>query len=165
MSNNSSNKEEEKLLTSIQKVERRVCRHMNEDHQTSLLAYARFYSSLVHATMPIKMTQMTPEGFILDVTVRNSDGTTGLRKDVLVKYPSGRMTKASQAHLLAISMHNEAFDGLGVIFKLQHGYYQSKAKKSIYYLLKHKKYGRIMFLAQVVACVTTMLMWLMWCSK
>ena len=101
MSNKSSNKEEEKLLTSIQKVERRVCRHMNEDHQTSLLAYARFYSSLVHATMPIKMTQMTPEGFILDVTVRNSDGTTGLRKEVLVKYPSGRMTKASQAHLLA----------------------------------------------------------------
>lgn len=137
--------EEQQLLATIKKSEARICGHMNEDHETSLLAYARFYAKLNNAVRPIKMVQMTPEGFVLDVTLQNNDGTTELKKGVVVKYPNGRMTKASQAHLLAISMHNEAFDGLGLFFKMQNGYYQSKAKIAMSRLFKDKGFKNALY--------------------
>ena len=87
--------EEQQLLATIKKSEARICGHMNEDHETSLLAYARFYAKLNNAVRPIKMVQMTPEGFVLDVTLQNNDGTTELKKGVVVKYPNGRMTTSS----------------------------------------------------------------------
>lgn len=105
----------------VEKSSGRVCAHMNADHADSLLAYARWYAKMDDAKAA-KMTNVTTEGFMLDVTL--ADGSV---KPALIKYPS-KLQNAAALRKLAVTMHREAYDKLGVRYKLAHGYYSSAAR-------------------------------------
>lgn len=47
-------------------VSERICRHMNDDHASAVLAYARHYGGL-HQALAARMVAVAPEGMTLEV--------------------------------------------------------------------------------------------------
>ena len=66
----------------LQKAAGRVVSHMNNDHASSILAYAHaFGGDGCASAVSAKMIGLDREGFLVEVTL-----ATGERKDVLIKY-------------------------------------------------------------------------------
>ena len=107
----------------LQKHASRVCKHMNEDHGDSLLAWAHHYAGLRTAT-EAKSVGLTASGFLLDVTL----GDGRIVPNVLVKYQPP-IQKAVEVRKAAVAMHFEAFHGLGVGYKLRHGFYSGMVQQ------------------------------------
>ena len=77
----------------LQKAAGRVVSHMNNDHASSILAYAHaFGGDGCASAVSAKMIGLDREGFLVEVTLAN-----GERKDVLIKYDR-EMKSAGQLH-------------------------------------------------------------------
>ena len=108
------------LEIDIQKSAPRVIRHMNEDHAASLKAYALAFGRHPDAakTQSATLTGLDTEGFILELTL--TDGSKV--EDVMVPYDR-RIQSAKELHQIAVDMHLQAFDELGVVYKITSGYW------------------------------------------
>jgi Protein of unknown function (DUF2470) len=113
------------LEADIQKSAPRVMSHMNADHATSLKAYALAFGQHPDAakTQSAILTGLDVEGFWLELTL--VDGTK--ISDVLVPYDR-RIQSAKELHQIAVDMHVAAFAKLGVLYKIQSGYYSNAFK-------------------------------------
>ena len=86
-------------------------------HADSLLAYATYYAGIKEGKSA-EMSGLTVEGFLL--TVELNDGT--VRPDVLIRY-SSPLKSAAGVRKLAVAMHFEAYNGLGMVYKFRHNFY------------------------------------------
>jgi hypothetical protein len=113
------------LELDIQKSAPRVIRHMNGDHADSLKAYALAFGQHpnVDQTQSAILTGLDVEGFWLELTLL--DGTKV--NDVLVPYDR-RIQSAKELHQIAVDMHVAAYTKLGVLYKVQSGYYVTAFK-------------------------------------
>ncbi|KAG7354846.1 DUF2470 domain containing protein [Nitzschia inconspicua] len=113
------------LEADIQKSAPRVMKHMNADHAASLKAYALAFGEHPDAskTQSATLTGLDVEGFWLDLTLE--DGTTV--SNVLVPYDR-RIQSAKELHAIAVDMHTAAFAKLGVVYKIQSGFYTQAFK-------------------------------------
>ncbi|GMI45481.1 hypothetical protein TrCOL_g10084 [Triparma columacea] len=97
----------------------RAVKHMNEDHASSILAFAHFYAGKPHAK-EAKLISATSAGFTVLI-----DGSTS----VLIPYPpSCSVSTSKDLRKAAVHMHKEAFHGMGWGYKLRRGYYKDVAK-------------------------------------
>ena len=103
------------LAEGLARSSERVCKHMNEDHGESVLAYAHCYANLPGATAA-RMTAVLPRGFEIEV----EDG--GTTRTVVVPYPAP-LESAGQVRKRAVEMHHEAFARLGFAYRVRSGYY------------------------------------------
>jgi hypothetical protein len=133
------------LEADIQKGAPRVMRHMNADHSDSLKAYALAFGQDPNAdqTQSAILTGLDVEGFWLELTLRDGRKV----KDVLVPYDR-RIQSAKELHQIAVDMHMAAFTKLGVLYKVQSGYYTTAFKMmgfQAYKLVKKRPYETAAF--------------------
>lgn len=105
------------IAEALAKSSTRVITHMNDDHADSLLAYAIYFAGLSNAKSA-RMSALNVEGFVLDVVL--DDGT--VKTDVLIRYTSP-LESAAGVRKLAVAMHFEAYNGLGMVFKIRNNFY------------------------------------------
>jgi hypothetical protein len=94
--------------------------HMNEDHGSSLIAYARAFADLP-ATVAT-LTDVDLQGMILTVTT-----ASGVQTGVRVDYPKP-LTSVGEIRPVVVQMHHEAHHKLGTLYKLTSGYYTTAVK-------------------------------------
>ena len=94
---------------------------LEEYHSATLLAFAKYYCSVEQPTR-VAIAGVDARGFILSVTT--ADGK--VLDDQLAAFPRP-ITSASDAHSLAMEMHETAFAALGLRFKLQSRYFSEPA--------------------------------------
>eukprot|EP00536_Pseudo-nitzschia_multiseries_P006847 jgi/Psemu1/304416/fgenesh1_kg.151_\ len=136
-----------KLEAEIQKHAPRVTKHMNEDHEDSLVAYVLAFATGIEggdnnsddedpsllakvrnrelAIASARLTALDTDGFLLEVAVVVGEGDA--RRVLLsnVRVPYDRPIKsARELHAIAVAMHRTAYDQLGVLYKVEHGYYR-----------------------------------------
>jgi cytidylate kinase len=116
------------LDLSLEKSAKRILTHMNNDHSLSLLAYAHMWYS-IEATSAT-LTGITPNAFVMRVTRQTTEMKDGKEivvqtvvKGIEIQYTT-KCTAAKDMHKIAVNMHFEAFNGLGMVYKLKSGYYQ-----------------------------------------
>eukprot|EP00930_Biecheleria_cincta_P105365 TRINITY_DN98031_c0_g1_i1.p2 TRINITY_DN98031_c0_g1~~TRINITY_DN98031_c0_g1_i1.p2 ORF type:complete len:157 (-),score=27.92 TRINITY_DN98031_c0_g1_i1:3-473(-) len=102
----------------------RMITHMNEDHGDSLLVYAKHYANCKGAIRAV-ITDMNTEGLFLDVFVPGGEIMAG----VFVKY-TRPLTSVRDVRSIVVDMHHEAYNALGVAYKLQSGYYKTQFSNS-----------------------------------
>jgi len=112
-----------KLEADLEKMAGRVCRHMNADHPESVLAYARFYAGLRQAVRA-EMVGADATAFVLDVAMPDGSARRGVR----IAYDAP-LAAAGEIRGVAVRMHKAAFHGLGVRYKLAHGYYSGAVRQ------------------------------------
>lgn len=95
----------------------RIITHMNDDHSDSLLAYAHHYAGLKDAKAAT-MSGLNVDGFILSAKLK--DGT--VKQNVLIPY-SSPLESAAGVRKLAVSMHFEAYNKLGHLYKFRNNFY------------------------------------------
>ena len=139
------------LDASLAKSAPRVCGHMNDDHSDSVLAYAMHYAGLADA-VSARMVGLTSQGFVLDVTLR--DGT--VKSAVSVPYIKP-LENAGQVRKMAVAMHIAAYNGLGMRFKLKHGFYQGAAKQAWAHMPDAVKTGMTLAGAASAALIVALL--------
>lgn len=110
------------LNSFLEKSRRRICGHMNGEHNSSVKAYARYYGKMTDLK-EAQMIDVELTGFKLKVT--NRDGSIVL---CLVPFPK-TLISADQIHKYAIDMHKEAFNGLGFMYRVSNGYYITPIKR------------------------------------
>ncbi|GMH65127.1 hypothetical protein TrLO_g5216 [Triparma laevis f. longispina] len=95
----------------------RICKHMNTDHPTSVLAIARNYChrEAKHASV----IDVTYEGFVLSID--------GIDEPKTALFPS-KQKEVKDVRKMAVEMHESAFNELGLVYRLRHGYYKEKYK-------------------------------------
>ena len=96
------------------KSQARVCTHMNDDHESSLLAYLHHFADQKGAT-GARLVSFDQEG----MTIHDESESVHF-----VKYSSGPLSSPRDAHHVLVAMHKEAFLALGFRYRLEHGYYQ-----------------------------------------
>ena len=107
-------KAEEKAVDPYAKSQARVCTHMNDDHESSLLAYLHHFADQKGAT-GARLVSFDQEG----MTIHDESESVHF-----VKYSSGPLSSPRDAHHVLVAMHKEAFLALGFRYRLEHGYYQ-----------------------------------------
>jgi len=112
----------------------RIITHLNNDHGDSLLAYASHYAKLTGATAA-RLTDLSSKGFTLDVTVSGQ-----VRTGVFIAYPRP-LLDAKEIRAISVEMHHEAYTSLGLLYRLRHGYYKSKALMQVEKLGLIKHHG------------------------
>ncbi len=142
--------ERAKLKASVAKSASRVIKHMNEDHEDSLVAYVLAFATGVEGTDPTKdkedallrnvqkgmlsissakMTEVDVDGFVIEITLLENPGSNTLvLSNVRVPYHQP-IQSARDLHHTAVAMHEMAYDKLGIWYKTKTGYY-AKALKS-----------------------------------
>ena len=113
------------LHDSVAKSSGRVSKHMNDDHGDSLLAYAHFYAGLTSATKA-SVSKIDSEAMYLDVVVCEGD-LCKIKNEVKVPWKPA-LKNASDMRKSAVAMHKEAFNGLGFVYKVRKGYYNTVVK-------------------------------------
>jgi len=90
---------------------------ISQDHADSLRAYAAFYLRKTGTTNAI-IVDIVIDGFMLQCD-----------NDEAFLIPFSRpLTSAKDIRKIAVEMHNEAYDGMGYIYKLHTGFYSHKIK-------------------------------------
>eukprot|EP00531_Pseudo-nitzschia_arenysensis_P010993 CAMPEP_0116121910 /NCGR_PEP_ID=MMETSP0329-20121206/3941_1 /TAXON_ID=697910 /ORGANISM="Pseudo-nitzschia arenysensis, Strain B593" /LENGTH=216 /DNA_ID=CAMNT_0003615739 /DNA_START=56 /DNA_END=706 /DNA_ORIENTATION=+ len=142
--------ERAKLEASVAKSASRVMKHMNEDHEDSLVAYVLAFATGVEGTDPTKdkedallrnvqkgrlsissakMTAVDAGGFVIEIKLlENPESNTLVLSNVRVPYHKP-IQSARDLHHTAVAMHEMAYEKLGVWYKTKSGYY-AKALKS-----------------------------------
>ena len=133
------------LDAELAKMATRVVTHMNDDRACSTahferprlflinacacadadscLAWAHYYAKLPSATSA-RMTGIDARGFMLDVTLPD-----GHIESCLIPY-SPPLTEAKMVRKIAVAMHFEAYNGMGLGYKLSNGFYSGAAKQA-----------------------------------
>lgn len=146
-----------KLEKDIRKNTPRVMKHMNDDHEDSLIAYVLAFATGVEGhiennsnshkeaaqlqqvldgrrtIISAKLTDIDSNGFLLEISTvevgENDHDHSSLCKVSNVRVPYDRpIQKAKDLHQIAIGMHRSAHDKLGIWYKTKNGYYQQVAK-------------------------------------
>jgi hypothetical protein len=137
------------LEADIAKSAGRVMRHMNNDHEDSIVAYVLAFASGVEGTDPLidkeeillknfqkgrlaivsaQMTTVDADGFLVEVKAIEEVGAAPLvLSNVRVPYDEP-IKSAKDLHHTAVSMHRKAYDKLGVWYKTKNGYYKQVLK-------------------------------------
>ena len=131
------------LEEGVAKMRGRVVGHMNADHPGSLLAYARYYAGMADAASAT-MTDCTAKGFELDVVKK--DGS--VVKKVLIPFDPP-LERAADLRKVSVAMHFTAYNGLGLRYKLESGFYADAARQALSHVPPRAKAG---LLAAAVAC-------------
>ena len=143
------------LEADLSKSAARVITHMNDDHPDSLVAYAAFYGKLRDARSA-RMTALTTRGFELEVTM--ADGA--VKQGVLIKYTEP-LRSAGQVRKLAVAMHFEAYNKLGIAFKIRNNFYGNAVKQAWTHMPIGVKYPMAAALVGVTAvCALSVQRWL-----
>jgi len=109
------------LETDLAKHAPRVITHMNDDHADGLVAYARaFGNPPCPDAVGAVLVGVESAGFVLRVSLP-ADRTV---EHVRVAYPQP-LESARDLHKVAVQMYFQAFDKLGFVYKVQHGYFQT----------------------------------------
>ncbi len=137
-----------KLEADVAKSAPRVMKHMNEDHEDSLLAYVLAFATGVVGTDPTKdkenallrnvqkgklaitsakLTDVDADGFVLEIKVLEPPDNMLVLSNVRVPYHEP-ISSARDLHHTAVAMHKMAFDKLGVWYKTKSGYYATAVK-------------------------------------
>ena len=114
-----------------------------------MLAYATYYAKMDTA-ISATMTNVTVEGFKLDVDCSSASSVTARKVGVLVPY-NPPLEKASDIRKVSVAMHFEAFHGLGFVYKVQHGYY-AVALSMLWSKIFCKKVKLVGVIVAVLAC-------------
>mmetsp|Transcript_27009 Transcript_27009/g.89653 ORF Transcript_27009/g.89653 Transcript_27009/m.89653 type:complete len:151 (+) Transcript_27009:75-527(+) len=123
------------LQTDLAKSAQRVLKHMNEDHEDSLLVYAHFFARLDTATSA-KVTALSASGLELEVVLSSGHVMPG------VNIPYSRPLKsAGDLRKVVEEMHSEAYNGMGMAYKLQTGYYPQSIKAAWTHMPNSAKNG------------------------
>lgn len=69
---------------------------------------------------------MSPEGLFLDVTIPGGETKSG----VFVAY-TRPLTSVGDVRSIVVEMHHEAYNALGIVYKLQSGYYKTQVKNKL----------------------------------
>ena len=116
------------LDLALEKSAKRILTHMNNDHSLSLLAYAHMWYNI--EAISATLTGITPNAFVMEVTRQTIEMKNGKEivvqtvvKGIEIPYTT-KCTAAKDMHKIAVNMHFEAFNGLGMVYKLKSGYYQ-----------------------------------------
>ncbi|GMH68529.1 hypothetical protein TrRE_jg3821 [Triparma retinervis] len=97
----------------------RAVKHMNEDHSNSILAYAHYYAKKPNAK-EAKLLSATISGFTLLIDSTDT---------VLIPYPAScSVSTARDLRKVAVYMHKESYDRMGLCYKFRVGYYGDVAK-------------------------------------
>merc|ERR1740130_2033346 len=131
-------------------------KHMNDDHEDSLIAYVLAFATGVEGhiennsnshkeaaqlqqvldgartIISAKLTDIDSNGFLLEISTvevgENDHDHSSLCKVSNVRVPYDRpIQKAKDLHQIAIGMHRSAHDKLGIWYKTKNGYYQQVA--------------------------------------
>ena len=125
--------ERKDLLAGLAKSKGRICKHMNEDHEDSLLAYARFWHD--RESTSARMIDVVPTGFILRIETPDS-----VREGIEIKFTS-ELKNAGQVRKIAVAMHVEAFNGLGFLYKVRQGFYSRYAAMALKHMPRSVLFG------------------------
>merc|ERR1740130_1573630 len=131
-------------------------KHMNDDHEDSLIAYVLAFATGVEGhiennsnshkeaaqlqqvldgrrtIISAKLTDIDSNGFLLEISTvevgENDHDHSSLCKVSNVRVPYDRpIQKAKDLHQIAIGMHRSAYDKLGIWYKTKNGYYHQVA--------------------------------------
>eukprot|EP01084_Bolivina_argentea_P276850 472484_1 len=138
---------DESLEAALAKSSEHIISHMNLDHTDSCLVYAHYYAKLTDAVSAV-MVGLTTDGFEFNVTLMN--GT--VKKKVLIPFETP-LTDAKDVRKIAVSMHFAAYNGMGIQYKLQQGYYQKTAKQAWKHIPFNVKWCIVGGIVGVVALV------------
>ena len=127
----------------------RVITHMNDDHADSLLAYATYYAGFKDAKSA-KMSGLTVEGFVLDVTLE--DGS--IKENVLIPYTTP-LESAAAVRKIAVAMHFEAYNELGLTYKIRHNFYGRAVVQAWTHMPAKVKYPLVAVLAGAIGVTVT----------
>mmetsp|Transcript_17718 Transcript_17718/g.48927 ORF Transcript_17718/g.48927 Transcript_17718/m.48927 type:complete len:177 (-) Transcript_17718:99-629(-) len=112
------------LESSLAAAKERIIIHMNDDHADSLLAYARHYAQKATATVS-RLQDLSVQGLTMNITLEG-----GKTEQAFVPFtrPLGH---AGEIRKIVVEMHHEAYNALGFVYKLRHGYYGSMLKHAM----------------------------------
>jgi len=143
------------LEQEIQKNAPRVMKHMNDDHEESLVAYVLAFATGVEGHIEnnqnshkeaavlqqvldgkrsIRSAQLTTVdrmGYLLEISTieRGDTDASSVCKVSNVRVPYDRpIHKAKELHHIAVRMHRAAYDKLGIWYKTKNGYYVQVVK-------------------------------------
>jgi hypothetical protein len=111
----------ESVEDALSKRAAKIVTHMNDDHGDSLKAYLQHFKQL--DAIKGELTQISVEGMTLKATLANETVVT----DVFIPYSSGPLKSAGEIRTVVVAMHKDAYNALGISYKLQNGYYESIA--------------------------------------
>lgn len=143
----------QQLEEELQKRAPRVIKHMNDDHVDSIIAYVLAFGNCPRcdeSTIETAcLTGLDRTGFFVQVTLKNNRGTVD---NIHIPYQSP-VTSPRDLHMEAVRMHRQAYDQLGVAYKLRHGYYQQVTKMIAFHGYKQVKANPTTTLTAVAAVV------------
>lgn len=138
-----------KLEAEVSQRAGRIMKHMNSDHEDSLVAYVLAFATGVEVAdtekdledallrnilggklviTSVQITAVDTEGFLLQVKAsENSESEVLVLSNVRVPFDKP-IESAKEIHQMAVSMHRKAYDKLGVWYKTKNGYYKQVAK-------------------------------------
>jgi len=143
------------LEQEIQKNAPRVMKHMNDDHEESLVAYVLAFATGVEGHIEnnqnshkeaavlqqvldgkrsirsAQLTNVDRMGYLLEISTIEMGDTesSSLCKVSNVRVPYDRpIHKAKELHHIAVRMHRAAYDKLGIWYKTKNGYYVQVVK-------------------------------------
>lgn len=125
----------ETLEADLEKSKTRIMTHMNKDHAASCLAYVKYFGDRPLATSA-KLVDLSSKGLILEAEDPESADQAPSR--VFVPY-SRPLKSVEDIWKLVIEMHHEAYQGLGMLYKLKHGYYIDGARHAVAHMSRAQK--------------------------
>ena len=181
------------LDAEIAKSATRIMKHMNTDHEDSLMAYVlafatgiedndvdptsaadddvkkdqtRLLHNIRHGNNQLvltaaQLTKVDRMGFVLEIHAIDENQQRMVLSRVRVPFDVP-ITAAREIHHVAVRMHRQAYDTLGIVYKLQTGYYQQVvqfvAVKAYKTLQHHRTPTTVVVVAAGVLAVSTIVM-------
>ena len=181
------------LDAEIAKSATRIMKHMNQDHEDSLMAYVlafatgiedndvdptsaadddvkkdqtRLLHNIRHGNNQLvltaaQLTKVDRMGFVLEIHAIDENQQRMVLSRVRVPFDVP-ITAAREIHHVAVRMHRQAYDTLGIVYKLQTGYYQQVvqfvAVKAYKTLQHHRTPTTVVVVAAGVLAVSTIVM-------
>jgi len=179
------------LDAEIAKSATRIMKHMNQDHEDSLMAYVlafatgvendgaadptsaaaaaddvkkdqtRLLHNIRHGNNQLvltaaRLTKVDRRGFVLEIHAIDDAKQSIVLSKVRVPFDVP-ITAAREIHHVAVRMHRTAYDTLGIVYKLQTGYYPQVLKFVAFKSYKTLQQHKVVVVAGVLA-VSTLVM-------
>ena len=176
------------LDAEIAKSATRIMKHMNQDHEDSLMAYVlafatgieddvdadptsaaaaaddvkkdqtRLLHNIRHGNNQLvltaaRLTKVDRRGFVLEIHAIDDAKQSIVLSKVRVPFDVP-ITAAREIHHVAVRMHRTAYDTLGIVYKLQTGYYPQVLKFVAFKSYKMIQQHKVVVVAGVVAVST-----------
>lgn len=185
---NEGEKDPALLDAEIAKSATRIMKHMNTDHEDSLMAYVlafatgieevaadptsaaaaadddvkkdqtRLLHNIRHGNNQLvltaaQLTKVDRRGFVLEIHAIDADLQSIVLSQVRVPFDVP-ITAAREIHHVAVRMHRQAYDTLGIVYKLHTGYYPQVLKFVAFKSYKMIQQHKVVVVAGVLAVST-----------